>query len=157
MHNYHFFWSGPFSQWYSSNFFDDAGTLFNTAEQYMMYCKALLFEDYQTAEKIITSKNPAVQKEWGRHVENFDKEIWDQHNMNIVTQGNMYKFQQNENLRKILLGTMNKILVEASPFDRIWGIGYSSEDAMDNQENWGENKLGICLMDVRFKLRSDAK
>ena len=75
----------------------------------------------------------------------------------VVERGNLLKFTQNEHLKKILLGTGERILVEASPTDRIWGIGFNSKDAPGNKDKWGENKLGKALMRVREQLRAGSE
>jgi ribA/ribD-fused uncharacterized protein len=84
----------------------------------------------------------------------FDKRNWETSCDGIVEQGNFLKFSQNPELKNILLGTGDKILVEASPTDRIWGIGFDSENAEGNEKEWGKNKLGNALMKVRDRLRS---
>ena len=84
---------------------------------------------------------------------NFDKEVWDNNSDAVVERGNLLKFTQNETLKKVLLETKDRVLVEASPKDRIWGIGFDSDTALGNEDKWGENKLGKALMRVREQLR----
>lgn len=112
-----------------------------------MYNKALLFNDLKTAKKILYTTNPSKIKALGREVENFDEKEWDQHKYNIVYQGNKYKFTQNPKLLEILLKTGTKTLVEASPYDKVWGIGLSENDPKArNRESWrGQNLLGEIL------------
>lgn len=147
---YEFFWSGPFSQWYHSEFVVN-GRTFNCAEQYMMFAKALIFGDVNTAERIMSTKNPQEQKKLGRQVKDFVPHIWGNISRELVYQGNMAKFLQNCNLYDILLDTGDKILVEASPYDKIWGIGLDEEAAKITPPNeWpGTNWLGEVLTQVR--------
>ena len=86
-------------------------------------------------------------------VRNFDREGWDKNCDVVVERGNLLKFTQHEDLKKVLLGTEDRILVEASPTDRIWGIGFDAEQALGHEDKWGENKLGKALMRVREQLR----
>lgn len=153
--NFEFFWgtSHPFSQWHPATFIIE-GITFNCAEQYMMYRKAKLFCDEEIAEQILQAKKPSVQKELGRLVQNFDAAEWKQNRERIVYEGNFYKFTQNDNLRKFLMDTADKTIVEASPVDNVWGIGMaeSNPDAR-NPEKWnGENLLGKILMELRADL-----
>lgn len=149
-----FFWIESFSQWYLRPFVDENGIKFNCAEQYMMYNKAILFNDKETADIIMAARHPSEQKKLGRIVKNYDQKIWNEHKYRIVCEGNMLKYSQNTDLLKELLETGERVLVEASPYDRIWGIGLT-EDApgIDNPKNWkGENLLGFALTEVRNKL-----
>ena len=152
---YHLFWTGPFSQWNNSEFVVD-GQKYVTAEQYMMHKKALLFNDKNTADKIIKSDSPATQKSLGRKVKGFDEKIWRKHREQIVYDGNYAKFSQNEYLLKELLDTGDKILVEASPVDKIWGIGLAEEnkDAYNPVKWRGLNLLGKVLTQVKHDLKN---
>lgn len=145
-----FFWDGPFSQWFTSPFTLN-GKTYNCCEQYMMYHKALFFGDHECAEKILSTNKPSEQKALGRTVKGFNKESWDKVCIKIVYAANYAKFTQNEDLKKILLETGDKIIVEASPVDSIWGIGlHSSDELSNNPENWnGLNLLGWSIMLVR--------
>ena len=138
------------SQWYDCQFESD-GKKYYTSEQYMMAQKALLFKDQETFEKIMNSKIPKEIKELGRQVKNFSSEIWNKKKFEIVTNGNIAKFSQNEKLKSFLLNTKNKILVEASPYDTIWGIGMSEDDKDILDENkWkGQNLMGKAIMKAR--------
>jgi ribA/ribD-fused uncharacterized protein len=157
---FHFFWesNSPFSQWHECSFIA-FGLTFNTAEQYMMYEKALLFEDYNTASKLLTTTNPRQQKELGRQVINFDDIIWKENCRRIVYEANKLKFLQNENLLVELMNTDDKLLVEASPYDTIWGIGLKADDERaQNLQTWqGTNWLGFILTSLRndIKLKID--
>lgn len=154
--NYHFFWNGEFSQWYPSIFKDDTGKQFVTAEQYMMYHKALTFGDTEIAEAIMKTDNPSLQKGLGRQVKNFNADVWNAVAKDIVYQGNMYKFSQNSVLLDVLMSTGTRTLVEASPYDTVWGIGLSEVDAkITPPEEWrGTNWLGEVLTKLRDDLKS---
>ncbi|MEE6129432.1 NADAR family protein [Chryseobacterium arthrosphaerae] len=142
-----------FSQWYPSKFEED-GVLYKTAEHYMMVEKARLFNDCEIAEEILQAKTPNQAKSLGRKVKNFDAQLWDEHKYEMVKKGNLLKFSQNQKIRKFLLSTGKKILVEASPYDKIWGIGMLETDRRaENPLLWnGENLLGFALMEVRDEL-----
>ena len=139
-----------FSQWFPCQFEED-GIAFKTAEHYMMANKAKLFNDNDILEKILKSETPNEAKSLGRKVKNFDSQFWDEHKYEIVKQANFLKFSQNEKFKKFLLSTNDKILVEASPYDKIWGIGMLESDKnIHNPNFWnGENLLGFALMEVR--------
>lgn len=143
-----------FSQWFPAEFRED-GTVYRTAEHYMMTGKARLFNDDEVLEQIIQSETPDQVKKLGRKVRSFDPQLWDEHKYEIVKQGNLLKFSQNEQLKEFLLSTEDKVLVEASPYDTIWGIGMlETHPKALNPSQWnGENLLGFALMEVRDKLR----
>ena len=148
-------------QWYPCPFHDPDSTHeetgkpleFHTSEQYMMYFKALLMGDDEVAEKILATKGPAEAKALGREVKNWDQQVWVENCDGVVERGNLLKFSQNQRLKEILLGTGNREIVETSPNDRVWGVGFDTEHALDNVDEWGENKLGKVLMRVRDQLR----
>lgn len=160
---YIFFWghkkndneitSTCFSQWYECTFTAD-GITYHTAEQYMMAQKARLFGDEAVLAKIMQANHPGENKALGRQIRHFDSAVWDQHKSEIVVNGNLAKFSQNEPLKQYLLQTGNRVLVEASPYDQIWGIGMAkSEPGIGNPLAWkGENRLGFALMEVRDRL-----
>lgn len=108
-----------FSQWWAGHSFDIDGVRYATAEHYMMAEKARLFRDEDTLSKIIAAKSPAIAKKLGRQVANFDDRTWLQHRWDIVVRGNGAKFAQHEELKTFLLQTGDRVLVEASPYDRI--------------------------------------
>ena len=122
---YHLFWGGPFSQWYDSLFMD-GNTSYCHCEQYMMAHKAMTFNDDESLAAIMATKSPREAKALGRKVVNYDQETWDKVKFDIVVNANRLKFMQSLNLQKYLLDTGDDILVEASPYDRIWGIGMGS-------------------------------
>ena len=119
------------SQWYPASFMID-GNRFSTAEHYMMFRKAELFSDSETAEQILSATNPAAVKALGRKVRGYQEALWEQHRVSIVVAGNHAKFSQSLALREFLVGTQHRVLVEASPVDRIWGIGLSADDPRAN-------------------------
>jgi len=112
--------------------------------------------DEATAQKILAAPGPAEAKALGRRVRSFDQELLERHCDAIVERGNFLKLSQDERLKEILLGTGNREIVETSPNDTFWGIGYDTESAEGNTENWNENRLGKVLMSVREMLRKEA-
>jgi DNA ligase (NAD+) len=152
------FFSGnksPFSNWYPSTFTVDEQT-FSCSEQYMMWAKAKLFKDEKIAQKILSTSSPKEHKALGRKVHNFDPKVWDKNKENIVFTALKAKFSQNPQIMKQLQKTAPTLLVEASPWDRIWGIGYSEKEALQvGTEKWGENLLGKLLTQVRDENSSD--
>ncbi len=149
-----FFWGGVFSNWFPCYFIVNE-IEYNCAEQYMMAKKAQVFGDTSSYKKILLSGDPREQKALGRIVKNFNPSIWDMVSTDIVFVGCLQKFAQNLPLKSVLLATEDKKLVEASPYDKIWGIGLDAEQAMETPENlWqGENRLGKVLMQVREVLK----
>jgi ribA/ribD-fused uncharacterized protein len=159
-----FFWrpfeeNGYLGQWYEAPFTTpsplnpDQTITFQNCEMYMMYHKAILFDDAPVAEKILDSTDdPKTTKALGREVKGFVQEIWDEKKFEIVVNGNREKFRQNAELREALLGTEGRDLIEASPRDRIWGIGFGKVNAPKNKHRWGQNLLGKALMQVREEL-----
>jgi len=145
-----FFWGSVFSQWFSVPFVED-GITYAQAEQYMMAKKALLFDDKVAFDAIMSTSNPKTQKEIGRTIKNFDEDTWVEHRESIVTRGNYLKFSQHSHIREILMKYKDKILVEASPYDKIWGIGLGPSDPkVKDESNWnGLNLLGKCIMTAR--------
>lgn len=141
------------SQWYPARFEVD-GVPFATAEHYMMYRKALLFSDHDAAEKIRRAPNPGAAKALGRSVRGFVESVWLEHRSAIVEDGNYAKFSQSAELREYLVNTKQRVLVEASPVDRVWGIGLSADDEdVQNPLKWrGLSLLGFALMRVRERL-----
>jgi ribA/ribD-fused uncharacterized protein len=149
-----YFWSGVFSQWNPSDFTID-GVKFTTAEQYMMYKKALLFEDEEVANAIMRTNNPREQKSLGRRVRGFDTGRWNAVCREYVYEANLAKFSQNPQMLKTLMETGDREIVEASPKDRIWGIGlhYDDERIHDKSQWQGKNWLGEAIMRVREQLK----
>ncbi|GAA1615056.1 NADAR family protein [Kribbella sancticallisti] len=141
------------SQWFVAPSTVD-GVRYATAEHWMMAGKARLFGDDQAAAKVIAAGHPSEAKAIGRTVSGFDTDKWQQHRFELVVEGNVHKFGQNQPLLDYLLGTGDRVLVEASPVDRIWGIGLAAGDERaEHPAEWrGLNLLGFALMQARLKL-----
>jgi ribA/ribD-fused uncharacterized protein len=156
---YRFFWGhrrepdGVFSQWWPCRFELD-GQVYTTAEQFMMAGKARLFADDQALAAILAESDPAACKKLGRRVRGFDEAAWAAARFELVVAGNLAKFGQSDNLRDILESTGEQLLVEASPTDRIWGIGLRASDprARDPRTWQGRNLLGFALVETRSLL-----
>lgn len=142
-----------FSQWYPAPFILD-DVRYSSAEHYMMAEKARIFNDMEIRARIIATSNPGTAKALGREVKGFDQSIWEQQRIEIVIRANEAKFSQNKNLSQFLISTGTRVLVEASPVDKIWGIGLSEQDKeANNPLLWrGLNLLGFALMKVRSRL-----
>ncbi|CAK7198768.1 hypothetical protein SEUCBS139899_001432 [Sporothrix eucalyptigena] len=128
---------------------------FGCAEQFMMYCKAVRFGDRDAQRAILATPDPSKQKGLGQRVRGFTEEGWDAVKSAVVETGSYHKCNQSAKLRRLLLSTGNKLLVEAATRDRIWGIGYSASTALGHRDEWGENRLGWALMHVRALLRAE--
>ncbi|KAF7537078.1 hypothetical protein G7Z17_g12925 [Cylindrodendrum hubeiense] len=172
--------TGWLSQWYDCPFMDDQDSTkkYKTAEHYMMHHKALLFDDPKVALEILRADHPRKVKALGRKVKGFDNEVWDANRRDIVRRGNILKFTHavseqgfhksttpkgrgtkrkllpiEGSLKDMLLATGDREIVEASPYDSIWGIGFTAANAEVAKESWGLNLLGLELMEVRRILR----
>lgn len=175
-----FFWAtrSPFSQWYPSLFkatsfiaasnseaaedllagvFPVGDQQYSSAEQFMMYHKAMLFLDRTTAQQIMNTHDVREIKALGRQVKYFDEEVWKYHRSKIVYEGNKAKFTQNEVLKEALFATKGTALVEAAPNDTIWGIGLAEDDVRAQQrKTWqGKNLLGEILTQLRTALMGE--
>ena len=141
------------SQWWPASFIVD-GVRYATAEHWMMAGKARLFGDEETLERIIEASHPHKAKELGRQVRGFNQQAWEACRFELVVTGNEAKFSQHDDLRAFLLRTGRRVLVEASPVDRIWGVGLAADDErVGNPRTWrGLNLLGFALMEVRDRL-----
>jgi len=159
--------SGWASQWFPASFTatvkiegQEQAVIFPSTEHWMMTQKALLFSDVSIAREVLsltgTSKSEmAYVKSLGRKVKNFDEDVWKGERKRIVLEGNLLKFRQNDELRKKLMETGDKMIVESSPRDRIWGIGYGEKNAISNAGKWGLNLLGKALVETRRILREE--
>ncbi|MGW2910581.1 NADAR family protein [Streptomyces asoensis] len=143
------------SQWWPSPFVID-GVSYATAEHWMMAGKARLFEDAEAEERALAARSPAQAKKEGRLVRGFDEEVWRRERFGLVVEGSVHKFASSPALRSFLLGTGTRVLVEASPVDRVWGIGLTAdEEAAQDPQRWrGDNLLGFALMEAREHLRA---
>ncbi|KXH56576.1 hypothetical protein CSAL01_03410 [Colletotrichum salicis] len=170
-----YFWretgqEGYLSQWWTSNPFTQSPSpslsspssssatpiTFKTAEHYMMHAKALLFTDPSVARSVLKADHPRKVKALGRKVHNFNEAVWNENRERIVREGNLLKFRSAPGLRRQLLATGERELVEASPMDRIWGIGFAPGKAVGvDRDRWGLNLLGKILMEVRGVLRDE--
>ncbi|RMI30207.1 NADAR family protein [Nocardia stercoris] len=148
--------SGALSQWWPCRFELD-GVEYASAEQWMMAAKARLFGDEAAVAPILAARTPAEAKALGRKVRGFDENRWAAECFELVVRGNVAKFGQDSALRDYLLGTGQRVLVEASPRDRIWGIGLSATDpAATDPGQWrGSNLLGFALMEARQRLAAE--
>jgi ribA/ribD-fused uncharacterized protein len=135
----------------------------------MMYQKAILFNDLAIAQEILDAEHPRSAKDLGRKVSGFDDKVWNANREKIVYKGNLLKVtkpvtpaaqgegDESEDLLAKLLDTGDRELIEASPYDRIWGIGFTASKAEANRARWGWNLLGKALMKVRKDLREAQK
>ncbi len=160
MNEFTFFWQSgsPFSNWYQPSDFTVDGVTYNCSEQYMMHMKALLFNDTEVADLIMEQRNPRKQKMLGREVRGFDDAIWMSKCEELMVVGLVAKFTQIPGLYEKLMNTGDTIIVEASPYDKVWGIGMTEDDprATDPAKWNGKNLLGKVLMEAREFLK-DAK
>lgn len=146
---------GCLSQWWPAPF-EAGGVRYATAEHWMMAGKARLFGDAEAERRAIAAVHPKQAKDVGRSVRGFDEEVWAAHRFELVVRGGVLKFGQHPALRDYLLGTGSRVLVEASPVDRVWGIGLAADDerAQDPARWRGLNLLGFALMEARQRLAS---
>lgn len=153
MEQFKFFWrkESPFSNWYPCSI-ERKDKIFNCAEQAMMWEKAILFKDYAIASEILAEKDPSKHKALGRKINNFDVQKWDKVKYELVKDILRDKFSQNLKMRLELVQYKGFTLVEASPYDRIWGIGYDHYNALQNKESWGQNLLGKILTELATEL-----
>ncbi|WP_225846674.1 NADAR family protein [Streptomyces sp. HPF1205] len=144
---------GCLSQWWPAPFSVD-GIRYATAEHWMMAGKARLFGDQEAERRVLAAVHPGDAKSAGRTVRGFDEDIWARARFEIVTEGAVHKFGRHPDLRRFLLGTGGRVLVEASPVDRVWGIGLAAGDpGADDPAAWrGLNLLGFALMEARSRL-----
>lgn len=154
-----YFWKPHQKNGYLGNWYDSPFVLeeiqFKNSEQYLMWGKAKLFQDNKIAEEILKTSDPIRMKKLGQQVRGFEQIKWDDNKFHIMCTALTAKFSQNPELLKCILATNNMILVEASPFDKIWGIGMDFKEAVQTEQaKWrGENLLGKALMKVRDELK----
>jgi ribA/ribD-fused uncharacterized protein len=143
-----------FNNWHYSNFVFE-GIQFDCSEQYLMWAKAIFFGDTETAVLILAAQCPLEAKERGDKIKGVDESIWSRECVSLAVMGLCAKFSQNPRMKKELLDTQSKIIVEANPHDRIWGVGLEEhDDKIWDKDQWlGENRQGIALMQTRDILR----
>jgi ribA/ribD-fused uncharacterized protein len=143
------------SQW-SPHGFVVGDTTYATAEHFMMAEKARIFGDEEVRQQILRATTPKTVKALGRKVRNFDEATWREQRFDVVLRGSKAKFSSDAKLREYLLSTASAVLVEASPLDRVWGIGVAEDHAdATHPSKWrGLNLLGFALMEARAQLAS---
>lgn len=151
------FWGTIFSNWATARFIVD-GNEFRTSEQYFMYMKAKTFNDEDTAQEILQKgRDPKEAKKLGRKVKNYDDTVWNKKRYDIMFNAIKYKFDANPKMKKELMSYGDRIFVEASPYDIVWGIGIHEDDIdADDETKWkGTNLLGKALTELRehYKLK----
>lgn len=143
---------GSFSNFYPSKFIE-GNIEFNCSEQYFMYYKFLTFDKDNKflLEAILNEKSPTKIKNFGRQVKNYDDKIWGEKRYQVMIKALHLKFTQNKDIKDLLISTKEKLLFEASPFDKIWGIGYSGKIAVNmiDKTKFGKNLQGQALMEIR--------
>lgn len=147
------FWGSVFSNFYPCKF-ELEGKTWNCSEQYFMYHKALVFDDTETAEKILKTTEAADAKKLGRQVKNFDDKVWDIYKYHFMYKGVYAKFSQNKDLQEAMGKLHDKYFVEGSPIDGVWGVklDWRDERIQDPAEWNGQNLLGKVLNEVRDDL-----
>lgn len=150
-----YFWGSILSNWCHAEF-EYKDHKFKNSEQAFMWLKAIHFNDNDTAELILNEPNPKENKALGRKIKGFITEDWELHCLGYMIEVNLAKFEQNKDMLKDLISTGDKTIVEASPYDKIWGIGlhWDDDDVLDESKWKGKNLLGIALMEVRNKLKN---
>lgn len=153
---YALFWGQWPSNWEHSPFVID-GVTYNCVEQWMMAEKARVFGDEHTRSLIMSAADPAEQKRLGRRVRGFVQATWDVECYPIVLRGTLEKYRQNKWLLEKLLASGDLEFVEASPEDRIWGIGMRATDpGADDPAQWrGRNLLGKAITEARAIIRAE--
>lgn len=151
---FYFHASCPLSHFHPSPFVVN-DVEFPHMENYLMFSKAILFKDFDSAKRIMGEADPLLCKRYGRNVKHYEDALWVKHREDIALRGNIHKYQQNEGPRKFLMGTEHRMLVEAAPHDKIWGIGFNSVVAPDTpRSRWGLNLHGKVQMRAREFIRS---
>lgn len=165
------FWGEWPSNWYPAGFNvemmikgEKKNLHFFNSEQYFMYVKAIVFGDYEVADKILATKDPKKAKALGREVKGYDDKVWNEMRYKVMVDANKAKYSQNEDLKKLITSDdfKGKGFVEASPIDGVWGIKLRENDPLaDDEKNWkGQNLLGKALDETRewlLKLNKNEK
>lgn len=158
------FWEAPsFGNWTLVVFRMDApdpsapSITFTSSEQAFMYWKAILFGDEASARRILATNDSRQQKKLGRGVKGFDQKVWDKEALPLMVRVLTAKFSQHPGWRALLLSTGDKQLIEASPTDKLWGVGMTAAQVIKAGEDpkafKGDNLLGKALETVRAALR----
>lgn len=150
--------SDPFSNWHPASFsmeFNKVLYQFNSSEQALMFAKARLFDDSGVANKILKTGDQKLIKNLGRQVTNYDETVWADKRLDIMTNILIHKFEQNPKLLCLLLNTGDKVIIEASPYDKIWGVGLGFGATADKETWKGLNLLGTALMNARTHLKKE--
>ena len=150
-----YFWNGIYSQWHTTkNQFVENGITYPNAEKYMMMEKAKVFGATDIYEKMKNENSPKIVKALGRKIKNFSDNIWDEHKMKVVARASFLKFTQNPDLLRQLIADKDKTLVEASPVDKVWGIGihYDNDDVLTESKWNGQYLRGKCIMIARNEI-----
>lgn len=153
-----YFWGGIFSNWAKYSFTaplqkNATPIEFNCSEQYMMAVKAELFGDEDAFSFIMEATSPATQKAAGRRIIGYTDDVWNPVARDMSYTGVYEKFRQNDKIRDLLISTGDKLLVEASPMDKKWGVGFDHLNAVGREKDWGLNWLGQNLMKARDDIR----
>ena len=151
---YVFFYKDWLSNYQKTNFnVEWKGTTytFSSTEKGFMYIKAITFGDSVTASKIMKTDDPNQCRKLGRQVKGYKDNIWENVRYDIFYKLNWAKYTQDKELQKKLLDPQfdGKTFVEASPIDKIWGIGYSEDNPNIElaKDYWGKNYLGRIIED----------
>ena len=159
---YVYFWRGFIGNWFKSpiiEVIDEYPYHFLNVEQYFMYMKARTFGDEEQCKNILGCKTPKEAKNYGRLVKNYNDKVWDEKRYEIMKRGIYLKFTQNKKLKEMLLSKEydEREFVEASPYDRIWGVGLSEDNPLiDDKLNWkGRNLMGKAVTEVREQILQD--
>lgn len=124
------------------------------AEQAIMIFKALLFGDMDALALLVDpTLEPLQYRNIGRKVKGFNDRAWALNAPDALWCILQCKFDQNRYCADTLLDTLDKVLVEASPYDKFWGAGVNCEQALVQQWS-GKNQVGRILERVRSTLNS---
>ncbi|KAJ1304415.1 hypothetical protein OPQ81_005563 [Rhizoctonia solani] len=164
LHGPVYFWKpeqehGYLSPWYHTQFksTEPNGSTFTyqSAEQYLIHRKGLLFApNSPVTHEVLKTNSPAELRSLSHKIPNYDEAAWVKQQISVITMGNYLKFNQDPGLKGLLLGTGSRELVEANPYDRVWGIGYDAKEAAAHHNRWGDNLMGKALMSVRKAIKS---
>ena len=128
---------------------------FDSTEQIYMWYKAHFFNDVDTRKQLELKLTPKQAKDLGRVVKNYQDDLWECVRFDYMVYSNYLKYTQNPDLKAKLLATGEKVLVEASPYDKVWGVGLLANNPLIlDDKNWtGRNLLGKSIMKVRSMIK----